>query len=318
MTLEQIISMLENDGFLPTERLVWCWVALAPNQRRDLGRALLEAPCDKPLDVVNVLFTKKALTLEGRVLVALSVEAAKKEPLPKLPPAPTSVPTPTPNTPTPFFKPAPKGPLKTTVRLAPELKAASNMFERLVIALERPRLTGARFVTDEALGQLFGQINKTRKKHGYKTRSFDAKKLRTKGRKLLKFLIENGVTMQEFMEFAFQRTRWQGDHFPAENMIFGPWLQGQFLDREESSSHGPSHAGSRYVSEGRENVLEASLQEADLWVEGWDEAMMRHLVSGAEMRLQMPHMAEEDDDPSVERAIAWMTSQGPSCWGGGS
>jgi len=169
--------------------------------------------------------------------------------------------------------------------------------ERILRAVESPKLKGAQQVISDAVERLFRAYNRARLKHGLRTlprATLRAQKL--VWRKVLVFLHTNNIDFDEYLDFAYEATRWQKVTYPSVNMLGGPYLQTKWFDREAPTAGHTYRAADANL---RERLVDAGFAEAaDL-----EDDQLRYLEEQATIQREMPHLREHLEDDSLEAMI---------------
>lgn len=182
------------------------------------------------------------------------------------------------------------------------------------LAFEKPRLTGAQRVIKDALNRTFRRVNDHRRSKSIPMlRVKDLTKRRRQWYEFTKTYIENEASLEEFLDFAFEESKWLTRIvYPPINILAGAWIWEKWDMRDLGRKIVRNrHAGKTYAQPSEE--LQKQLIDAGFpYAEDLSDAHLRFIESSARTRFKFPHIetaGESDWDDAIEWLTNWMKEQ---------
>ena len=173
--------------------------------------------------------------------------------------------------------------------------------DRTRAAFDNPKLVEAKEVIAEAISWVFRRFNQARKRQSLLPLSnSQLSRYRGKLREVAKYVVENDVEIDTFLDFAFERTRWQKTAFPAPGVLAGGWFKGQWEARGETRKS--RHAGHSYTEADKD--LRGQLTEAGFDLTEIDDDDLSFIEEQGELLHEHPEHYTRDDD--WHDIIAWV------------
>lgn len=174
--------------------------------------------------------------------------------------------------------------------------------ERYRTAVENPRAKVASQAIREAEAWFFEAQNRVRVRH--KVRPLpDSQRTRfgSQWRAAARFVLVNNIDPEKFVEFAYERTRWQHSKFPAAALLGGDWVRQEWADKDAGKAR--EHAGHKYSSDGnlKDALVEAGFDRAKTF----DDKMTRHVYKMAKVLKSAPALREPHSDAEIEEMVQW-------------
>ena len=321
--VDQMKKALESS--LPSDQVrSWRWLKLIAGGEADILELRAHFPSEKP---VVALIQIKLIRVEGtRVFAENWKEGSrseittttrvyeKKKPIrtkvkvitDKSKPSPEHKPRKKKSRPVPDRTPARRTKKRSSTAPAKRGKLAGlSGRDRLRAAFTSPKAMGAKEAIEDGIAWVFRRYNEGRKRHG--ARSLPATqraRYRGKWREVAKYVLENDVRIDDFIDYAYKRTRWQKTAFPSPSVLGGPWFLGEWETREDKPRS--RHAGHSYIEPTEAGGLHERLTAAGFDVSDLDDDDVAFVAEQAEALRTHPEHYSPDPDwhPFVEWAAA--------------
>ena len=181
--------------------------------------------------------------------------------------------------------------------------------EQAKLAFEKPKLTGAQTVIKDALDRTFRRVNDHRRSNSIPPlKVSDLRKRKRQWREFTKTYLEHNASLTEFLDFAFEQSKWLKDVvYPPINILAGPWIWEKWEMRDPAEKIlRVRHAGKSYAPPPED--LQKRLVDAGFeYAKDLDDAQLRFIESDARTRHEAPHLANAIET-EWEDAIAWLTN----------
>lgn len=202
------------------------------------------------------------------------------------------------SSPKPTKKPTP---VKTRGKLA-----SLSGRERSKAAFENPRLAGAKEAIIESADWAARRYNDARRRAGVKSiPERQLKRNRKHWKALAQWVVTEGVSIDTFLDFVYERTRWQKVAFPTAAVVAGTWARDEWDAQGATVASGArGHAGARYaVTE--ESKVEKAREIASAAGHSLDDDTLEYIIQQAETLNSIPrHYTPDPELADVERELA--------------